>query len=220
MTRISWSTGPISTPTPAEPSVAGKVGPQRHWHRRPGLKIDDLLLKRHQHSSQRYTPLARLISQSDQRHSLTQAVRALLPETLRDTVEVVNFRAPSLVLRVGNASLATRLRYFLPDLTTYLLNLADFQGLKKINLRVVQTRTPATPERPSRNLPAQAARSLAEFADELLQRPDYRQLGATIMRLSEHTAAPTGDPDSARDDQAAESATRPPLPGAETDTSS
>jgi len=142
-----------------------------------------------------------------------------LPEALRDTVEVVNFRAPSLVLRVGNASLATRLRYLLPELTTKLLNLADFQDLNTINLRVVQTATPATPGRPPRNLPAHTAKSLAEFAGELLQRPDYHQLGTTFMRLSEHTAAIQAQ-SGTRSDQAAESATRPAEPGAESDTSS
>lgn len=181
----------MTTPTTKQPSVAPKSRqegqPKRHWHRRPGLKIDDLLLKRHQHSAHQFAPLARLISQSNQRESLTQAVQALLPDDLRDTVEVVNYRAPSLVLRVGNASLATRLRYSLPDLTTKLRNLADFQGLTKINLRVVQTFVPVEPEKEPRYLPAKAAKSLAEFAELLQDQSDYHQLGETILRLSEHT---------------------------------
>jgi len=93
------------------------------------------LLKRHQ----RYAPLSRLIEQSERRKSLTQAVRSLLPDSLAEAVSVANYRPPVLVLRVGNASLATRLRYKLPELTTKLHNLADFQDLSKINLRVVQT---------------------------------------------------------------------------------
>lgn len=214
----------MSKPTPNNPAqnftakkLPKKDRPERQWHRRPGQKIDDLLLKRHQHSSQRYTPLARLIQQSDQRNSLTQAVRALLPEDLRATVEVVNFRAPSLVLRCGNASIATRLRYSLPNLTNKLLNLADFQGLNKINLRVVQTAAPAEPAGEPRHLPTQAAKSLAKFAQALQEQPDYQQLGATIMRLSEHTVLPNTE---RAKDQAAESATTLPWSSPENDTSS
>lgn len=172
---------------------APKDPPKRLWHRRPGQKIDDLLLKRHQHSSQRYAPLARLIRQSDQRESLTLAVRALLPDHLAEAVEVVNFRAPSLVLRISNASLATRLRYSLPELTTKLRNLADFHGLTKINVRVVQTSTPSVPESQPRVLPVETAEALANFAKLLQEQSEYRELSETILRLSEHTAAPEGD---------------------------
>jgi len=114
---------PLSEPVVKELGTAAKSisgGPkapkQRQWHRRPGKKIDDLLLKRHQ----RYAPLSRLIDQSEQRKSLTQAVRSLLPDPLASAVSVANYRPPVLVLRVGNASLATRLRYKLPELTTKL----------------------------------------------------------------------------------------------------
>ncbi len=142
-----------------------------------------MLLKRHQ----RYAPLSRLIDQSEQRKSLTQAVRSLLPDPLAKSVSVANYRPPVLVLRVGNASLATRLRYKLPELTTKLHNLADFQGLNKINLRVVQTRAQKTVNKPPRYIPKAAARSLTQLANSLAEQPDYRELLNSILRLSEHT---------------------------------
>ena len=164
-------------------------------------KIDDLLLKRHQ----RYAPLSRLIDQREQRKSLTQAVRSLLPDPLASAVSVANYRPPVLVLRVGNASLATRLRYKLPELTTKLHNLADFQGLTKINLRVVQTSTAKPVEKPRRKLTADAAKSLKQLANSLAEQPNYRDLLKSILRLSEHTqgakkTSPDGQiPDPSRD---------------------
>lgn len=155
----------------------------RPWHRRPGQKIDDLLFKRHQ----RHAPLSRLINQSEQRTSLTLAVRSLLPGPLADAVSVANYRPPVLVLRVGNASFATRLRYQLPNLTTKLRNLADFQDLRKINLRVVQTAEPTIVEHPPRFLPSAAAKSLRDLAKTLELEPDYLQLQQSILRLSKHT---------------------------------
>ena len=161
-----------------------KKAPKRHWHRRPGQKIDDLLLKRHL----RYAPLTLLLNQSEQRKSLTQTVRALLPEALIGAVSVVNYRPPTLILRVSNASLATRLRYQLPTLTNKLRNLADFDGLSKINLRVVQTIPPKAQEKATRYLPPAAATSLDEFARTLEEQPDYLELQKTILRLSKHKA--------------------------------
>ena len=155
----------------------------RLWHRRPGQKIDDLLFKRHQ----RHAPLSRLINQSEQRTSLTLAVRSLLPGPLADAVSVANYRPPVLVLRVGNASFANRLRYQLPSLTTKLQNLADFQDLRKINLRVVQTAEPTIVEHPPRFLPPAAANSLRNLAKTLELEPDYLQLQQSILRLSKHT---------------------------------
>jgi len=172
-----------------------KAPKQRQWHRRPGQKIDDLLLKRHQ----RHAPLSRLINQSEQRKSLTQAVCSLLPDPLANSVTVANYRPPVLVLRVGNASLATRLRYKLPELTTKLRNLADFQDLNKINLRVVQTRAPQPVEKPPRYLPAAATKSLTELANALADQPDYRELLGSILRLSEHTQKSVFEPSEARE---------------------
>ncbi len=163
---------------------SARTAPKRVWHRRPGQKIDDLLLKRHL----RYAPLSRLINQSDQRESLTQAVRALLPDQLALAVSVVNYRSPILVLRVSNASLATRLRYELSTLTTKLRNLADFDGLNKINLRVVQTVRPAKTQKQPRYLPEAAVKSLTELAKTLGEQPDYLELQQIILRLSEHKA--------------------------------
>ena len=160
-----------------------KAPKQRQWHRRPGKKIDDLLLKRHQ----RYAPLSRLIDLSEQRKSLTEVVRSLLPESLASAVSVANYRPPVLVLRVGNASLATRLRYKLPELTTKLRNIADFQGLTKINLRVVQSGAQKSFEKPRRYIPNAAAKSLTQLANSLAEQPDYRELLNSILRLSEHT---------------------------------
>jgi len=188
---------PLSESLGADTGESKSGGPntpkQRQWHRRPGQKIDDLLLKRHQ----RYAPLSRLIDQSEKRKSLTQAVCSLLPDNLANAVSVANFRPPTLVLRVSNASLATRLRYKLPDLTTKLRNLADFQELSKINLRVVQSRASKIVERPPRYLPAAANKSLTELANSLAEHPDYHELESSILRLSEHTqesvtAAPDG----------------------------
>jgi len=191
---------PVNKGIEADAGQSKSGGPkspkQRQWHRRPGKKIDDLLLKRHQ----RYAPLSRLIEQSERRKSLTQAVRSLLPDSLAEAVSVANYRPPVLVLRVGNASLATRLRYKLPELTTKLHNLADFQDLSKINLRVVQTSAPQTAVKPLRRLPAGAAKSLTQLANSLAEQSDYRELLNSILRLSEHTQVPektrTGDSNS------------------------
>lgn len=179
----------------SESKSGGPTSPkQRQWHRRPGKKIDDLLLKRHQ----RYAPLSRLIDLSEQRKSLTQAVRSLLPESLAAAVSVANYRPPVLVLRVSNASLATRLRYKLPELTTKLHNLADFQDLTKINLRVVQTGAQESVEKPRRYIPDAAANSLTQLANSLAEQPDYRELLNTILRLSEHTQESGKESDGAR----------------------
>ena len=180
----------IAEPSSAKPSNTRETSTEhsqapdkRRWHRRPGQKIDDLLLKR----QFAHAPLARLIHHSDLVESQTRAVRALLPQDLARAVEVVNFRPPSLVLRVESASLATRLRYLLPELSTKLRNLADFHDLQTIKLRVVQTLSPAEPQKTQRTLSPQAINTLTELAESLQDQPDYRQLRETILRLSEHT---------------------------------
>jgi|GEM_PF-5648941 len=149
----------------SESKSGGPTSPkQRQWHRRPGKKIDDLLLKRHQ----RYAPLSRLIDLSEQRKSLTQAVRSLLPESLAAAVSVA------------------------------LHNLADFQDLTKINLRVVQTGAQESVEKPRRYIPDAAANSLTQLANSLAEQPDYRELLNTILRLSEHTQESGKESDGAR----------------------
>jgi len=62
-------------------------------------------------------------------------------------------------------------------------------------LRVVHTvAPPQTPASP-RYLSASAANSLSQIADSLAESPDYQELRAVFLRLSEHTESATGHND-------------------------
>lgn len=150
-----------------------------------GRKIDDLLHKRHRH----YGPLSRLIHDSDRHQAWTDAVRSLLPAQLATQVVVINFRGPTLVLQASNASFATRLRYLLPDMTTKLQKLADFQTLENIRITVDQApQAPSLPPNPHR-LSAESANLLTRYANSLQGLAKYGGLQDAFLRLSKQSVA-------------------------------
>ena len=148
-----------------------------------GQKIDDLLHKRHRH----YAPLGRLIHDSDRHQAWTDAVCSLLPDSLAAEVQVINFRGETLVLQASNASFATRLRYLLPDLTTKLRGLADFQALEGIRISVNQAPPPKPPPTNPRQLSVTSAGVLASYARSLQGTPKYGGLREAFLRLSKQS---------------------------------
>ncbi|MEM7220126.1 MAG: DUF721 domain-containing protein [Pseudomonadota bacterium] len=151
-------------------------------------KIEDLLAQRHQ----RFTPLQRLIRHSAHQSWQTTTVRALLAPDLASAVDVVNYREGKLTLSVVNASLATRLRYLLPELTASLATLADFGDLETIRLVVRHSPPQQSPELESRELSPAAAERLAELA-ATLRSPEYASLQQAVLRLREHSPSEAHD---------------------------
>ena len=153
-----------------------------------GRKIDDLLGARHK----RFTPLARLLSQSQERLLWTDTVRALLPPPLGREVSVLNYRASILTLQASNAGHGTRLRYHLPKLTDKLRNLADFQDLQQIRVRVSRDVRPPVEETLSRSLPGAATDALSDLAHALAAQPEYAELRTAVLRLGGRDEAENG----------------------------
>ncbi len=88
-----------------------------------------------------------------------------------------------MTILVQNAAWATRLRFLLPDLLPELNQLADFGGVRDIQIRVAPNLTGAvgTMEVPGPRRPPDSA-SLKRLADDL----EYDELKAAILRLARH----------------------------------
>ncbi len=98
-------------------------------------KIDDFLTE----GQRRYTPLASLMKQANNREIWTEELRALLPDSMRTACEVVALKGSSLSVVCRSAAVATRLRFLEPELVQSLSVLAHFAELKQIRVQVSQT---------------------------------------------------------------------------------
>ena len=96
-------------------------------------KINELLSERHQ----RFTPLQRLLRQAADQESWTAELRAVLPDSLRNTCQVSDVRGSVIHITCRNAPSATKLRFMAPEILDKLTALATFQAAREIKIRVV-----------------------------------------------------------------------------------
>lgn len=94
--------------------------------------IDDLLSERHRG----FSPLQRLLRQAADQDSWTAQVQALLPKALRAQCRISDVRGNKAVIVCQNAACATRVRFLAPELLEKLNALADFRGVREIQVRV------------------------------------------------------------------------------------
>ncbi len=95
-------------------------------------KIDDLLSERHR----RFSPLQKLLHRAAHQEYWTAQLQALLPEPLRHQCRISEVRGDTIVVVCRNAASATRLRFMKDDLLSELIQLGDFAGAEKIQIRV------------------------------------------------------------------------------------
>jgi len=101
----------------------------------PRRKIDDLLSTHQSH----YSRLTHLLKHAENQASWTSQLRALLPAELAAHCRVADITRGSLVIQVGSAAWATRLRFVVVDRLPLLQQLADFRDVQDIRLQVNTT---------------------------------------------------------------------------------
>lgn len=97
-------------------------------------KIDELLKEGHR----RFTPLQKLLDKASDQEVWTAEFQALLPATLVKGVSVTDIKGRYLTVSCRNASIATRLRFQVPELLPRLQALAHFAQVTDIRIRVAE----------------------------------------------------------------------------------
>ncbi|MFK7912909.1 MAG: DciA family protein [Pseudomonadales bacterium] len=97
-------------------------------------KIDELLKEGHR----RFTPLQKLLDKASDQEVWTAELGALLPATLVKGVSVTDIKGRYLTVSCRNASIATRLRFQVPELLPRLRALGHFAEVTDITIRVAE----------------------------------------------------------------------------------
>ena len=100
-------------------------------------KIDDLLKEGHR----RFTPLQKLLDKASDHEVWSAEFQALLPGTLAKGVRVTDIRGSNLTVTCRTASIATRLRFQIPELLPQLRALGHFAAVRDIRIRVAEVQS-------------------------------------------------------------------------------
>ena len=98
-------------------------------------KIEDLLNEGHS----RFTPLQRLLTKSANQRHWTQELRAVLEPPLKYEVEVTDVRGTTAFVVCRSAAAATRLRFLLPEVLPKLNQIATYNRVQDLSIRVVNS---------------------------------------------------------------------------------
>lgn len=121
---------------------------------------------------------------------LNGLVHARLPSPLSAHCRVGNYKGGILIIHVGSATWASKLRYLIPDLRQALATHGEFQGLVEIRLRTIAD--PSTPPNPARRprMPKEAAVLLNSLAERI----SSKGLAAALRRLARNASEGEGKP--------------------------
>ena len=101
----------------------------------PNRKIEHLLAADHPHRS----VLRNLLNQAEMQVSWTRALRAVLPDGIRQDCRVIAVQGTVLVIGCRTAAAATRLRFIGPEILSDLGQLSDFSGVSSLKIQVLST---------------------------------------------------------------------------------
>lgn len=101
----------------------------------PSRKIEHLLASDHPHRS----VLRNLLNQADAQVGWTRALRAVLPDQIRQDCRVIAIQAGVLVIGCRSAAAATRLRFIGPEVLSDLGQLSDFSGIASLRIQILSS---------------------------------------------------------------------------------
>ena len=118
-------------------------------------------------STQADAQLKPLLIKAAQIDALNNAILQHLPKTLAKHCRVINFAQGKLTLAVDNSSIATKLRFQLPELLSYLRSQPPFAGITSIHhlLQPAELVTPQRAKPPAKKLGKEAIEALQTCAE-------------------------------------------------------
>lgn len=120
---------------------------------------------------------------------LTSLVHGRLPVPLSAHCRVANYKGGILIIHVGSATWASKLRYLIPGLREGLVTHAEFQDLVEIRLRTIAD--PSAPLKKVRRprMPKEAAVLLNSLAERI----SSKGLAAALRRLARNASDSEGE---------------------------
>ena len=126
--------------------------------------------------------IARLLQHGRFLDYITQRIITYLPKDFSDKITVVRFDKKTLVLAARSSVIASKLRFFIPQLNRSLKAESRFSQLTAIKVKVT---TEATAKRTSRNNPV-CSNFAAKTLHDNAQFINDDELKASLLNLSRH----------------------------------